>query len=74
MPRRTDLSGVRFDEVEVVERAVEDLCFESKNAHWLCRCLVCGIWFKAATYELTSGKKSFCNKSHVRGKKWKCDN
>lgn len=74
MPRKTDLSGVRFDEVEVIERAVEDLCFESKNAHWLCRCLVCGALFKAATYELNSGKKSFCDKSHVRGKIWNYEN
>jgi hypothetical protein len=66
MARTTDLSGVKFDEVQVIERAVEDICFKSKNAHWLCKCLVCGALFKAATYELTSGKKSFCDKSHRR--------
>ena len=37
MAMKTDLSGVIFDEVQVIERAVEDLCFKSKNAHWLCR-------------------------------------
>lgn len=71
MARTTDLTGVRFDEVEVIERAVEDMCFKSKNAHWLCRCLVCGALFKAATWELNSGKKSFCNKSHKGVKQWK---
>ena len=57
MSQRTDLSGKRFDNVIVIERGVEDICFKSRNAHWLCKCLICGALFKATTYELNSGKK-----------------
>lgn len=66
MGKHTDLSGKRFDNIEVIERGVEDYFIKSRNAHWLCRCLVCGTLFKATTHELNSGKKTFCDKTHRR--------
>ncbi len=66
MPKKYDLSGTKIDNVEVIERGVEDYFIKSRNAHWLCRCLVCGALFKATTYELNSGKKTFCGKTHRR--------
>lgn len=59
-----DLSGKIFDDIEVIERAVEDYCFKSHNTHWLCRCRICGDMFIARGYELKTGAKTFCNSKH----------